>query len=143
MRIICSNGKLDLSFGSKEINLRTAKDSVLFGATMHNATDKMKALCSEDGSSSVSGLTWREAQKRNAGAARISGITLKCSSGAVHSKHSVFLPSEEEGAMKKHDRSFLCSDLTSGSLLLSKVAIWYHSRSLAGLDVLECKTYHS
>jgi hypothetical protein len=112
---------------------------------MHNATDKMKALCSEDGSSSVSGLTWREAQKRNAGAARISGITIKCSSGegAVHSKHSVFLPPEEAGAMKKHDRSFQCSDLTSGSLLLSKVAIWWHARSLAGLDVLECKAYPS
>lgn len=140
VRILCSSGKIDLSFGSKELNLRKVNDSISFGATMHNATDKMRAQCSEDGSSSVTGLAWRETQKRNAGAARISGLTVLCSSGEVaHSKHSVFLPAGEDAtAMKEHDRSFLCRDLTDASTL-SKLAIWFHARSMAGIDFLECK----
>ena len=134
VRILCSTRKLDLRYGSKEINLHQVNDSILFGATMHNATDQMRAVCSEDGSSSVIGITWREAKKKNAGAARISGMTLMCSSGEVsNSKHSVFLKE-----MKRHDRSFACSGLIQNSTL-SKLAIWYSARSMAGLDFLECK----
>ena len=143
IQVLCSTNRLDLSHGSREINpIHNLSESTKFGASMHNASDHQMASCSDDGSSSVVGFKWRETTKKSAGAARVSGMTVLCSLGeAEDAKHSVYLKGRA-GKMQAHDRSFRCSDLTSasnnGSLGLRKIGIWFHARSLAGLDFIEC-----